>query len=158
MSSVESRMPFSRMYLGVHTPADVLVGSGMAMLLVVFLKPVSVKDDLRVMKILIAGMLAMAVGLLLYVEYWKFPADMDAHNLESGIKNAYTMIGCITGTAIVYLAERKYVNFDPKACWWAQILKIVLGLALVFSCGWCFSGRGWLILTVRHSESPSLGA
>lgn len=126
-------VPFSRMYIGVHTPADVLVGASMALLLVFALKPISVKDDRRTMKLLIAGMLIMAVGLLLYVEYWHFPADVDSHNLESGIKNAYTMLGCIVGTAIVYLAEKKYVNFDTKAVWWAQILKVILGLAIVLA-------------------------
>jgi len=126
-------VPLSRMYIGVHTPADVLVGAGMALLLVALLKPVSVKDDLKMMKLLIAGMLLMAVGLLLYVEFWHFPADMDAHNLESGMKNAYTMLGCIVGTAIVYLGERKYVNFDTGAVWWAQILKVVFGFALVLA-------------------------
>ena len=126
-------VPFSRMYIGVHTPADVLVGSGMALVLIIALKPLVLKRELKTMKGLIAGMLLMAVGLLLYVEYWNFPADMDGHNLESGIKNAYTMLGCIIGTAIVYLAERKYVNFDTKAVWWAQILKVVCGLVVVLA-------------------------
>lgn len=124
-------VPFSRMYIGVHTPSDVLVGAGMACLLVGLLKrPVLVKGH-KSMKGLISLMLAMAVGMLLYVELYPFPADMDLHNLESGTKNAYTMIGCLTGVAIVYLAERKYVNFDTKAVWWVQILKIVLGLGVV---------------------------
>ena len=41
------------------------------------------------------------------------------------------MLGCLIGVAVVYLAERKYVNFETKAVWWAQILKVVLGLGLV---------------------------
>lgn len=126
-------VPISRMYIGVHTPLDVLAGSGISLLLVFGLKPIAVKDDRKAMKLLIAGMLAMALGLLLYVEFWNFPADMDSHNLESGIKNAYTMIGCTVGVAIVYLAERKYVNFDTKAVWWAQLLKILLGLIAVLA-------------------------
>ena len=124
-------VPFSRMYVGVHTPYDVLAGSGMALILVFGLKrPVLVKGD-KAMKILIAGMLAMALGLLAYVELYPFPADMDAANLTSGVKNAYTMIGCLTGVAVVYLAEKKFVNFETKAIWWAQILKVVLGLVVV---------------------------
>ena len=126
-------VPLSRMYIGVHTPSDVLVGSGMALALVFALKKPVLSKDLRIMKILIAGMLVMAVGLLLYVEFWKFPENMDGHNLESGIKNAYTMMGCLVGVAVVYLAEQRYVNFDTKAVWWAQILKVVLGLALVLA-------------------------
>jgi len=126
-------VPFSRMYIGVHTPSDVLVGAGMALVLVGALKKPVLKNELKTMKLLIAGMLIMAVGLLLYVEFWNFPADMDGHNLESGIKNAYTMIGCLTGVAVVYLAERRYVNFDTKAVWWAQILKAALGLLVVLA-------------------------
>ena len=44
-------------------------------------------------KIVIAVMLAVSAGLLLYVELFPFPADVDEANLTSGIKNAYTMIG-----------------------------------------------------------------
>ena len=124
-------VPLSRMYIGVHTPADVLVGSGMALALVFGLKPVVLSKSAKKMKALIAAMLALAVGFLLYVELFPFPADMDAHNLESGIKNAYTMLGCLVGVAIVYPAEKKYVNFTTEAVWWAQLLKAGLGLIAV---------------------------
>ena len=103
----------------------------MALALVFGLKNVELNKDDKGMKALIAVMLAMAAGLLLYVELYPFPADVDAHNLESGMKNAYTMIGCLTGVAIVYAAEKKYVNFETKAVWWAQILKVIGGLAAV---------------------------
>ena len=126
-------VPFSRMYLGVHTPADVLVGSAMALMLVFALrKPVLCYPE-KTMKPLIGGMLLMAVGFLCYVELWDFPADMDSHNLTSGLKNAYTMLGCLVGVAVVYAADRKFVKFDTKAVWWAQILKAVLGLVLVIA-------------------------
>ena len=84
------------------------------------------------MKILIGGMLLLAVAFLLFVELWPFPADMDAHNLESGMKNAYTMLGSLVGVALVYLFDRKQ-DFSVKAVWWAQILKIAGGLALVLA-------------------------
>lgn len=122
-------VPFSRMYLGVHTPSDVLVGSFMALVLIFALKPQILKRES--MKGIIAVMLLLSLGLLLYVELYPFPADVDAHNLQSGMKNAYTMLGCLTGVAITYAAEKKYVNFETKACWWAQILKVILGLAVV---------------------------
>lgn len=124
-------VPFSRMYLGVHTLADVLVGSGMALALVFGLYPVIFKCGDKGMRILIVVMILMAVGLLGYVELFPFPADVDAHNLESGVKNAYTMIGCLTGVAVVFEVEKRYIRFETKAVWWAQLLKIALGLGLV---------------------------
>ncbi len=121
----------SRMYIGVHTPQDVLVGALTSIVLIFALRKVTLNGCHKGMKILVAVMIAMALGLLLFVETYPFPADVDAHNLESGVKNAYTMIGCLVGVAVVYLAERKFVNFTTNAVWWAQCLKAVLGLGLV---------------------------
>lgn len=124
-------VPLSRMYIGVHTPADVLVGAGMAVAMVLVLRKPVIEKGVSAMKVLICVMILMSVGLLLYTEFWAFPADMDAHNLESGLKNAYTMIGCLTGVAVVYVAERRFVDFTTEAVWWAQLLKVILGLGAV---------------------------
>lgn len=122
---------FSRMYVGVHTPADVLVGALTSVVLILLLRPVTLGDCEKGMKLLLAAMIAIALGLLAFVELYPFPADVDAENLQSGVKNAYTMIGCLTGVAIVYAVDLKYVDFVTHAKWWAQILKAVLGLLLV---------------------------
>ena len=124
-------VPFSRMYIGVHTPWDVMAGSFLSLLLIFLLRPVVLGNGERAMKWLIAGMLGLSIGFLAYVELFPFSEDMDAHNLASGVKNAYTMIGCLSGVAVVYLAEKKYVNFTTEAIWWAQVLKAVLGLGIV---------------------------
>ena len=124
---------FSRMYVGVHTPADVLAGAATALVLIWLLKKPTLDGGIREMKAVIAAMVAVAVAFLLYVSFWTFPADMDPHNMESGVKNAYTMIGCLTGVAIVYLVDIKYLHFPEKAVWWVQIIKIVVGLGLVLA-------------------------
>lgn len=122
---------FSRMYIGVHTPQDVIVGALTSLVLILALR--KCVNSHSGMKVLIALMIAAAIGLLVFVEKYPFPGDTDAHNLESGLKNSYTMIGCMTGVAIVYAGERKYVNFSTEAAWWAQILKAALGLVLVLA-------------------------
>lgn len=124
---------FSRMYVGVHTPSDVLVGAGMACALVWLLKKPVLSGEKKQMKTVIAVMLAVSVLFLLYVSFWNFPADMDAHNMESGTKNAYTMLGCLIGVAIVYLVDEKWLHFPEKAVWWVQIIKVVVGLLLVLA-------------------------
>ena len=43
------------------------------------------------------------------------------------------MIGCMAGVLVVYHGEKKYVNFTTIAVWWAQILKVILGLTLVLA-------------------------
>ena len=122
---------FSRVYIGVHFLSDVLVGAGMACLLIAILKKPVLEGSYNQMKAVIAVMLAVSVVFLLYVSFWDFPADMDAHNLESGYKNAYTMLGCLTGVAIVYVLDWKWLNFSCQAVWWVQIIKVIVGLLLV---------------------------
>lgn len=124
-------VPLSRMYIGVHTPADVLVGSGMSVILIFALKPLVYGKDGKGMKALLAGMIVLALTYLAYVELWPFPADIDAHNLQSGYKNAYTLLGALLGVAVTYVVDEKKLQFQVKAVWWAQILKVVLGLGAV---------------------------
>ena len=124
---------FSRMYLGVHTPADVLVGAVMALVLVLIVKPVVYRGGHKGMKILIAVILAMAVGMLVYVEWNPAGFAADDVNYLSGLKNAYTMLGCLIGVAIVYLVDYRYLKFQTDAIWWVQIIKAVLGLGVVLA-------------------------
>jgi len=124
-------VPLSRMYVGVHTPADVLVGSAMALAMVFLFKPLMLGDGKKNIPVVFAVMLALSVAYLLYVELYPFPADLDAHNYESAVKNGYTFLGCFAGILIVWFADEKKLHFSTEAIWWAQILKAVLGLVVV---------------------------
>lgn len=123
----------SRMYVGVHTPYDVLVGAACAGLLVICFKPIVMGNSEKAMYILMAVLVACGVGYLLYVELYPFPADFDAHNLTSATNNAFTMIGCLSGMLVVYFGEKKWVNFSTEGAWWIQIIKVSLGLGLVLA-------------------------
>ena len=90
-------VPFSRMYLGVHTPKDVLVGAGMALVLILLLRPIATREDKGLMKILFPLMLVVGMGYLLFVELYRFPEDVDGENLASGIKNAYMVLAVKSG-------------------------------------------------------------
>ena len=126
-------VPFSRMYIGVHTPLDVGVAALMAVLFIFVLKPVIFSKDIKVFHIFLAVMMAVSVGYLCFVELYPFPDDVDTHNLESGLKNAYTLLGSIAGMIVVYLVEDKWIRFSTKAVWWVQILKVAIGLGLVLA-------------------------
>ena len=122
---------FSRLYIGVHTPLDVGVSVVVAIMLIFALRPVVLGNNRRYMPILFAAMLLLAVGFLCFVEFYCFPADIDMHNYESGVENAYTLLGSLLGMLAVYIADEKWLNFPTKAVWWAQILKVVIGLIVV---------------------------
>jgi undecaprenyl-diphosphatase len=125
-------VPFSRMYVGVHTPADVLVGSAMALVMIFAFRPLLLGDKKRI-PWFFGAMVVLSIAYLLYVELYPFPADLDAHNYESAVKNGYTFLGCFVGVFIVYVADEKKFHFRTDAIWWAQILKAVLGLAVVLA-------------------------
>ncbi|MBQ3542187.1 MAG: phosphatase PAP2 family protein [Oscillospiraceae bacterium] len=122
---------FSRMYLGVHTPADVLVGGAMALALVFGLKPLMLGKNKRLIPWVFGIMLLLSAGFLAYLELYPFPADVDADNYASAVKNAYTFLGCFAGVLVVYAADETKLRFTTKAVWWVQILKAVLGLGVV---------------------------
>lgn len=126
-------VPFSRMYVGVHTPADVLVGSAMALVMVFAFRPLMLRGNKTGIQATFTGLLFLSIFYLLFVELYSFPADIDAHNYESAVKNAYTFIGCFVGVIIVFMVDEDKLKFDTKAIWWAQILKAVGGLSVVLA-------------------------
>ena len=125
-------VPFSRMYLGVHTPLDVGVSFGLGLVLVFALYPLFRDIDSHPNRLywLFGVMAVLGLAYLLFAELWPFPADVDAANLASGRKNAYTLLGAVLGMTFSYWLDRRYVHFDVRAVWWAQVLKAVLGLAI----------------------------
>ncbi|MDD6479185.1 MAG: phosphatase PAP2 family protein [Oscillospiraceae bacterium] len=125
-------VPFSRMYLGVHTPADVLVSVGIAVVLSFALYPLinRIKDNPKGMRILISVMLLWCVAQVLFMEFFPFPQSADTDQLFSGLKNAYKMLGAVAAVFVVYELDLRYIKFETKAVWWAQALKLVFGIAL----------------------------
>ena len=126
-------VPFSRMYLGVHTPLDVSVAAGMAAVLIFTLKPIILGKNKRVFPVFLGIMLAVAVAFLCFIELYPFPDDIDPHNMESGLKNAYTLLGSLLGLLVVYIVDDNWLHFPTEAVWWAQVLKVIMGLGLVLA-------------------------
>ena len=74
------------------------------------------------------------MGYLCFVEFYQFPAEVFAtDNYHHGLENAYTLLGALAGLVIVYIVDEKWLHFSVKAVWWAQILKVVIGLGLVLA-------------------------
>jgi len=128
-------VPFSRMYLGVHTPKDVLVSFVIAIALAVILKPIilSAKENPKVMYILMGIMVLISLCFVLYLEFFKFPTDMDAENYSSALENGYKLFGCILGLPITYLLDIKYIHWKTEGNFSFQIFKAVGGLALILT-------------------------
>lgn len=127
----------SRMYLGVHTPADVLVSVAIATALIFVAYPIFKKaeNSPKIMYALLFSFVGVIAAYLCFVLLFPFPAEVYAadaiHNLQSAQKNGYTLLGCAVGLLVAYTADLEWIKFDTKAVWWAQVLKVLGGLVAV---------------------------
>ena len=126
---------FSRMYLGVHTPSDVLVSAVIALVRVLAMYPLfrGLEEKPERGLWILLGLFAVNVLYVLYANLWQFPADVDPENLEHGVKNAAKLMGALLGMAIGYGIDLKWIRFKTEATVVGQILKCVLGLAIVLA-------------------------
>ena len=126
---------FSRMYLGVHTPADVGVSLVLAAALVMGLYPLMrrAQEKPQYMGYVLAAMLVVSGAFVVFVEAYGFSADTDAENLASGIGNAWKMLGAVAGMTLAWLLDRRYIHFETQAVWWVQVIKVVVGMALLLA-------------------------
>lgn len=126
----------SRMYLGCHTPKDVLVSFGITIVISTAVSLIydnlnsSTLTDILVMLLIFI----LSAGLFGY-SYYLVKAGRTTDVLAmDGFKAA----GAGAGFAIGWFIEKHYIKFNPKnSRVWLQILKVVIGLvgALAFKSG-----------------------
>lgn len=124
-------VPVTRLYLGVHTPQDVLVGSAISIVLLLVLKPIVFDQDGKHIPRLFTGLIALALIYVAYVELFPFPSDIDPDNLASAQKNAYTLLGAMLGMAVVYWVDDTKLHFSTQGDVKTQLLKVLGGIAIV---------------------------
>lgn len=130
---------FSRMYLGVHTPLDVGVSCVVGIVLLLVLYPVfrSIEEHPNRMYGFIAVLAVLTLAFFLYSYLCPFPEWMFAEehfvNITEARHNASILTGALVGVTIGYTLDLNKVKFDTKAKWWAQILKVVIGLVITLA-------------------------
>ena len=107
----------SRMYLGVHTPWDVLASLGIAAVLVFGLYPLFKNEKIfkKAMPYIVGVAFVLAFAFVMYIIYMPNRPTLSDTNYRSAMKNAYTMFGCTLGLVVVYAFDSMYINFDTKA-------------------------------------------
>ena len=131
-------VPLSRLYLGVHTPLDVIVSVGIALALIFLGYPLFQKaaEKPKLMFLIMSILAFITVAYTVFVCAYPFPEEVyteGLHNLESARKNGFTLLGCIFGMIVIYAMDLKVIRFTTTAVWWAQILKAAGGIALVLA-------------------------
>ncbi|MBP3701405.1 MAG: phosphatase PAP2 family protein, partial [Lachnospiraceae bacterium] len=117
----------SRMYLGVHTPADVGVSLLIGVVMILVLQKVLAKaeESEKTFWILQAVFLLCSVGLFVFLNVKGLPNDPTLteeellHGAASAMNNAWKILGMWLGLAISHWYDRFQKPFDTKAGWWA---------------------------------------
>ncbi len=134
-------VPFSRMYVGVHTPLDVGIGALIAVVLLLVLHPLVLGHDGKYIPYVLAAMTVAIIAYTGFMHLYLFPEEVytsvDASNGRtawmSAARNAYTLLGAVIGFLIVYAVDEKWLHFPVKAVWWAQLVKLIVGILLVLA-------------------------
>ena len=119
---------FSRMYLGVHTPEDVIVGCIITAVIVIGLNIFADKVELTSARKLaiVFVMVGLAAVYIISSLILMNSGKIDYANVSDGCKG----IGAGLAFVLSWYIEPKYIDFDTKCKnTGLQLLKIVIGIA-----------------------------
>ncbi|MCR4746275.1 MAG: phosphatase PAP2 family protein [Lachnospiraceae bacterium] len=140
---------FSRNYLGVHTPQDVLAGASVGVIsLFMSLKilPLILNDEKWRFRFIWITLI-ISIAVILYISLKTYPLAYDAsgnlltdpYEMQS---DSFQIIGLLNGAVIGIYIEEKYINFSEKGTKKMLIIRALIGLGL--------------ILLVREGITPAL--
>ena len=147
----------SRIFLGVHTPQDILIGTGAGLLVMWFTAGLIAwvekhpGYDIPVMCIGIAVSVAVAV----FAALKSYPADYDAAGnlLVDGAKMAndtYKGVGWCIGFLAGWVLEMRYIGFSTDVPMTARVARLTTGLL-------CYYAVSLILLPLLKSLIPGAG-
>ena len=128
---------FSRNYLGVHTPQDVLVGFGVSVVLIIVVgfSQKKLEGNQKAVDILIAAVL----GVLIFVMFKPYPMDYDANgNLlvdpQRMMNDTFKACGGFIGLMIGSYIERHFIRYEIPTG--AAVLPVLTGVGFALMYAW----------------------
>ena len=131
---------FSRIYLGVHTPQDVLAGAVFGMLTLWLISKmmnwVAAHPDKDMLVFSVGILLAAAVAVYAYVKPYPMDYDQEGKLLVDGAKMAndtFKGIGWCTAFLSGWILERRFVRFSTDVSMAARVTRLSFGLLFYYA-------------------------
>jgi len=131
---ITTLVALSRMYLGVHYLTDVLTGAALG-ILISFIFSKLLQKNVNLKKIYYA-LLVLVVLSFIGITTYNYIQNLsnsviDAHQFYFDTEDIAKMLGILTGFIIAIFYEKKYVNFENHTDWKKNIIRFVIGLAII---------------------------
>lgn len=112
---------FSRVYLGVHFPTDVLAGWAIGGILLAVYLAVQPPVERWVSRLNLWWqiLLVLAVPLVLVLVY--------------PTKNTVTTLAPLTGAGLGFVLANRYVRFEATGGWWQRLARFLVGMVVVLA-------------------------
>ena len=122
---------FSRMYLGVHTLLDVGVSLVTGILVIALCEFIFNRfgDGIRTYAIASGIVALVSLGLIVFIMTYCAKRGLD----PSQVKDACVLFGTAFGLFAGSIVEKRFINFDTRASVWMQIVKAIVGIALILA-------------------------
>ena len=144
---------FTRLYLGVHTPFDVVAGFLVSFVLILMIGAIFEKlyADRKYDPIVSGVLAAVSIAAIVFaLVVKKLHPEVEQKMVTDCLKAS----SCGIGFAVGYFVERRFINFDPKCgSVGDKILRVILGVGGVFAIK---EGLKWLGKLIFKAELPAV--
>ncbi len=112
---------FSRVYLGVHFPTDVLAGWAVGGILIAIYLAAQPEVERWLSKLNLWWQVSLALAVPV------------ALVLVHPTKDAVTTLAPLSGAGLGFVLACRYVRFDPGGQWWRRLARFLLGIVVVLA-------------------------
>lgn len=136
---------FSRLYLGVHTPQDVLVSLAIGIGLSIAFLPIMKAEakHARVDWLILLAAAVMTAAAVIWFAFFKFPLSEDGtpvNTFSGAIRYPLSSFGTLAGLFLGRLLERRFICFDTDVNVSVKVGRAFAGCCLYLVvnglCGW----------------------